>query len=576
VKDHKYVYNGTNRLTSVTTSVDVPLFSLGYDVQGNLTSKGTQSFIFDYGNRLRIAAQSGNLVENYRYDANGRRVSSWNPPTGSILSFYGKDGVLRYQRDERVAKATDYISLGSTLVARVSNAIAPGAPYVTAPATNSSGSYTVQWTARAGATSYELQETANNGTTWQSIFVGAGTSKAITGKANGIFGYRANACSNTLGCSAWSQTAIVSVSSPPTSAPALAAPATAANGSYTVSWTSVTSAIFYLLEEKVNAGTFVEAYNGGLQSKDYTGKPAGTYKYRVKACNESGCGGYSEEVPVQSVYPVTGTSTVTAPSLNTTGSFTVSWTTVDGATSYRLEERFNNGPFNQIQDAASTSAPMSGKVAGSYGYRVKACNIAGCGDYSATAPTQVTLAPTSAPTVSVPSTSSTGSYTVSWTSVATATSYQLEEQVNNGSFTLIQDAASTSRAISGKGNGTYGYRARACNAGGCGGYSSPTPSISVSIPPPPPPVPANLSVRWVPFGENYRYTATWSASSGAKTYDFALFIVANGTFVTRNSGTSTQYVYTLPEVETENKWSVRACSASGCSNWATPVFGLAQ
>ena len=68
-------------------------------------------------------------------------------------------------------------------------------------------------------------------------------------------------------------------------------------------------------------------------------------------------------------------------------------------------------------------APQSETATGSYAYRVQACNSSGCSGYTTSGAVVVTIPPSTASIVSVPSTSSTGSYTVNWGGVAGATSY---------------------------------------------------------------------------------------------------------------------------------------------------------
>ena len=65
----------------------------------------------------------------------------------------------------------------------------------------------------------------------------------------------------------------------------------------------------------------------------------------------------------------------------------------------------------------------------------------------------------------------------------------LQEQLNGGSWVTIQTGSATSKALSGKGNGSYGYQAQACNAGGCGPWSS-IGTTTVLLPPT---APENLS-----------------------------------------------------------------------------------
>jgi hypothetical protein len=155
---------------------------------------------------------------------------------------------------------------------------------------------------------------------------------------------------------------------------------------------------------------------------------------------------------------------------------------------------------------------------------------------------------------------------VSWTTVSAATTYAVEEQVNGGGFTQIQNSASTSVAVSGKGNGTYGYRVRACNGAGCGPYSG-TVSVTVILPPP---TPTGLSVTWHPLGPPddpvYRFTATWSASTGATSYEFSVGY----------TGPNTTYSWTVGELDTDQTFSVRACNANGCSAWSPAVHAFYQ
>ena len=86
----------------------------------------------------------------------------------------------------------------------------------------------------------------------------------------------------------------------------------------------------------------------------------------------------------------------------------------------------------------------------------------------------LTCTPPSAPTLNDPGTTDTdGSYTVSWSSVSGATNYTLEEDTSGsfGSPTVVYSGSGTSKYITGRSDGTYYYRVKACNACGCGGWS---------------------------------------------------------------------------------------------------------
>ena len=67
------------------------------------------------------------------------------------------------------------------------------------------------------------------------------------------------------------------------------------DGSYTVSWSPVFGAFTYLLQEDDNSSfsSPTTAYEGSATSKSITGKPVGTYYYRVRAINDYATSGWS-------------------------------------------------------------------------------------------------------------------------------------------------------------------------------------------------------------------------------------------------------------------------------------------
>jgi hypothetical protein len=265
---------------------------------------------------------------------------------------------------------------------------------------------------------------------------------------------------------------------------------------------------------------------------------------------------------------------VTVPATVTTGSYTVSWTSIAAATSYQLEESANGGAWTLIYNSTGLSAAVSGKTAGTYSYRVKACNTGGCGPLSATASVVDIDAPASAPTVSAPSSTTSGSYTVSWTLVSGATTYSLEESANGGGWTVIYNASGTSFALTGKTAGTYSYRATACNAAGCGPTSN---GVSVQkIDPPVPPVPTLTTARYAVTQMPPIYTTftlAWTVSSGATSYELQR-IAGGSTTIYTGPGVNYQYSNSGggPLINgTMPKFSVRACNAGGCSAWSPQV-----
>ncbi|WP_368564802.1 hypothetical protein [Pseudoxanthomonas sp. UTMC 1351] len=552
VKDYAdyYYESNTNRLLSIQNTAGATIVGVSYDEQGNLAIKNGQQYAFDFGNRLRETTDK----ETYRYDGHGRRVQASTPGQAHILSMYGQDGALRRQEDHRTGKHYEYITLAGSMVAKVTTVVAPGTPSLTTPGYNAGGSYTVSWTAMATATSYQLQEAVNGGS-WTAAYTGASLSKAYTGKGGGSYSYRVRAC-QASSCGGWSNTGTTAVELAPASAPSVSVPASAPNGNYTVSWTAVSAASTYTLEESANGGSWASVQNTASQSKAYSGKAAGSYSYRVKACNPAGCGPTSASATTQSVHPPSSAPALTVPASSYTGSYTVSWTAVAGATSYQLEEQVSGGSWALIHNAAGSSKAISGKAAGSYGYRVKACNAAGCGPLTAVQAIQVTLPPTAAPSLAAPASSTTGSYTVSWGSVAAATSYQLEERPSGGNWTLIHNAAGNSRAIGGKAAGTYEYRVRACNVAGCAAYSA-VAATHVTLPP------TSAPSLTVPAGSTTgAYVVSWTAVSAATSYPLEERSNGGAWAQIHNAATTSKVV--SGKAPGTYEYRVRACNAAGC------------
>jgi YD repeat-containing protein len=292
----------------------------------------------------------------------------------------------------------------------------------------------------------------------------------------------------------------------PSAAPTLSVPASSNSGDYTVSWTTVSGTTSYVLQEELNGGSWVTATATGSTSWTASSQPSGSYGYQVQACDATGCGPFSSVGTITVSIPTAPTSApaLTVPASSATGSYAVSWTGISGAASYNLQQRINSGSWTTVQASAATSWSAAGEASGSYAYQVQACNAVGCGPWSATGTTTVTLPPIpGVPALTVPANNGTGSYTVSWGSVSGASSYNLQQQVNGGSWTTAASLAATSWAASGKASGSYGYRIQSCNAGGCSGWSA-TATVVVTIP-----VPIAIN------GQTYKGSDTGGSNGGS-------------------------------------------------------------
>ncbi len=178
--------------------------------------------------------------------------------------------------------------------------LTPGAPGLSAPASSSSGAYTVSWNLVANGTSYNLQEQVNGGG-WTTVQVNGGTSWSTSGKGNGTYGYYVQSC-NALSCGPWSNIVSVAVAlipPTPTNVNTMIVPPFG-KGRVQATWTASPGATYYWVQV-TTGGTLVSLLNvGNVTSVAYTylqqmGK---IDTYSVQACNPSGCSAWSNGSPI--------------------------------------------------------------------------------------------------------------------------------------------------------------------------------------------------------------------------------------------------------------------------------------
>ena len=466
---------------------------------------------------------------------------------------------------------------------QVSHLTAPSAPAsITVPVTNTTGSYSISWGASPGGTltAYELWEATDSSFATKTLaYQGTALNFAISGKGDGAFYYRVRAC-NGSACSGYAPGAnLVTVKTPPATPASITVPATNATGSYTITWAaSATGTITAYELYEATSSTFTGetlVHNATALSKAFSGKVIGTYYYRVRACNGFACSGYAPgNNNVVVTTPPPAPNSLSVPSTST-GSFTVSWASVTGpVTAYELWEATNSSFSGQTLAFSGTGTSTSrSKSDGIYYYRVRACNAGGCSGYFTGTTNSVTVRVTPAipAAISVPATSGTGSYTISWSAspTGTVTAYELWEATNSGfsGEALVFSGTTLSKAISGKGDGTYYYRVRACNGGfSCSGYRS--GSIDVHLTPGTPP---SITVPTFATNHSGSYSITWGSSTGTVTA-YELYEATNSSFSPQQlvySGTNTLNQATLTgRTNGSYYYRVRACNGTwSCSGY---------
>ena len=235
-----------------------------------------------------------------------------------------------------------------------------------------------------------------------------------------------------------------------------------------VSWNSMAGATSYKVQWKSGAQNYDSTRSATVSGTSHTitGLTNSTeYTMQVAAVNGSGDGAWSDEAKGTPTAPTLAASGVTASGATLTiGNYTDAWW-------YKGNQTF--APCKSVA-AGTASATLSGLDAGT-SYIYKAYATAGCDAIYllATATSFLTLP---AKTTGVSATAANTSLSVSWTAVASATSYKVQwksgtEQYNTGNRQATVTSG-TQHTITGLANGTeHAVRVTAVNGTGAGAPS---------------------------------------------------------------------------------------------------------
>jgi RHS repeat-associated protein len=453
----------------------------------------------------------------------------------------------------------------------------PAAP--TGPTSDTNGAYTINWTKPSGTvTVYDVIEYKDSTTT--STVVANDTtalSLALSGKGDGDYTYRVRACNGySWACSAYSSHSVnLNVLHKPATPASISNPSTDTDGTITIDWGTASGIVDeYRLEEQKNSGAWVQVQSGSTALTKTRTVGNGTYHYRVKACNDTGCSGFRTTTTQSEVRLKPSTPAAPTGPSTSTGSAATNWSSVTNATYYDLQKRNNNGSWSSAQNGdTNTSHTESGLTDGSWDFRVRACNTRSwsCSSYSAASTdTTVRLKPSSPATPTTTVTQSTnGSFSINWLKPSgTVSFYDLQERKNGGSWsTIANDTTALTKAVSGRATGDYDYRARACNGFGwaCSSYSAVTADVLVKRIPGTPTISSPTNEN----DSNGEYTLGWSATSDATYYQLQRKVGSEGWTTISASQSGVSYTESVADSETY-QYRVKACNGASwsCSGYS--------
>lgn len=190
------------------------------------------------------------------------------------------------------------------------------------------------------------------------------------------------------------------------------------------------------------------------------------------------------------------------------GYYTVSWAEQPSHLSdtYSLEEATDAAFSSGLRLVCTTTQQwciVSGRLSGTYYYRVRGYNKWGYGPYSNIQSATVLLPDT--PTLyAIENSDGDGDYSVAWSAAARATSYTLQEDTDAGfpSPTTLSQGSGFTWPVSGRPVGTYYYRVKANGLTGQSGWSN-TQAVAVV---PPISIVERNGIRFIFW---YREGSTW-------------------------------------------------------------------
>ena len=172
---------------------------------------------------------------------------------------------------------------------------------LTVPSNSDTGSATINWSQATGAiTRYRLQRRKGSGSWGSDLTLTSPTTTSYeeSGLAYGSYTYRVSAC-NFYGCGSWrSGSNSLVVGEIPQTPSRLTVPTASDNGSAAIQWASVAEVADYELQRRLGSGSWssdLTSTNFMLTRFNNSSLPNGTYSYRIRACNATGCSGWRSD-----------------------------------------------------------------------------------------------------------------------------------------------------------------------------------------------------------------------------------------------------------------------------------------
>jgi phosphodiesterase/alkaline phosphatase D-like protein len=475
----------------------------------------------------------------------------------------------------------------------------PPAPVATVASNIGQTSFTANWNASTGATTYLLDVATD--TNFISIVPGYGNLNVgdiqtrnvagLTGGTKYFYRVRAGNAGGTSGNSNLISVTTV-VATPP--APVATTGTNVTQTSFTANWNASAGAATYLFDvaTDTNFTSILPAYSnlnvGNVLTQDVTGLTAGTkYFCRVRGSNVGGTSGNSNIVSVTTVVATPPAPVATAASNIGQTLFTANWNTSVGATTYFVDVATDTNfasilpAYNNLNVGNVLTQNVTGLTAGTkYYYRLRGSNAGGTSGNSSIVSVTTVVATPPAPVATTGTNVTQTSFTANWNASVGASAYFFDVATDTN-FTAILLAYNNlnvgnvlTRNVTGLTAGTkYYYRVRGSNVGGTSGNSNIVSVTTVGVPPSAPVLtgPPNGST-----GQPTALALTWNPSPGASSY--VVHVSTTPTFIPAFISDSAVAVTTRPlsglARNTIYYWRVAGKNQSGVGAFSSPVFSF--
>ncbi len=327
------------------------------------------------------------------------------------------------------------------------------------------------------------------------------------------------------------------------------------NGSFTLSWNSVSNADKYKIYIKQTDGSYKLMKTTSATSFTTAVAAIGrTYSYKIKAVNSK----YNISSAFSNIESAKYDNKLSSPNMspvviNSDCSFKLSWSAVSGADKYEIYLLGSNGKYNLMKTTTATSFTTAVATYGrKYSYKVRAVNSSKniYSDFSNVV--SATNTKLTVPTFNAVKVNSDCSFTLSWSSVYGADKYEIYLLGSNGKYNLMKTTTATSftTAVATYGR-MYSYKVKAVDSENnvYSEFSNIVSATNSMLPP--------STFNPVKVNSDGSFNLSWTAVSGADKYEIYL-LGSNGKYNLMKTTTATSFTTAVATYGREYAYKVRA------------------